>query len=307
VSDVPPGRSPGVAGPQPAPRVELPQPGDPRLARLSLNQRSVPQLSIPELVDACQRHGIPAVGLWREPVEEHGLHATARLVRSAGLAVSSLCRVGFFAGSRGADWDAALGTARAAIDETAALGAACLPIVPGGLPPGGRNLGDAVAHVRRALDELVPLAADRGVRLALEPLHPMLCADRGVIVTLRQALEVVVEFPPEVVGIAVDSYHLWWDHRLAADLLVAGADGRIHGYQLSDWVPLVADDVMLQRGMLGDGCIDFVHLNAMVDAAGYLGAREVEIFNRALWEGDGEAAVATIVERYCAIVGSDGA
>jgi sugar phosphate isomerase/epimerase len=280
-------------------RIPTPEPGDPRLARLSLNQRSVPRLSVPEVVEACVRHGIPAVGLWREPVDEHGLEASARLVRSAGLAVSSLCRVGFFAEHRGDAWDVALAVARAAIDETATLGAACLPIVPGGLPPGDRDLPAAVARVRRALEELTPVAAARGVVLALEPLHPMLCADRGVVVGLRQALELVADLPAEVVGLAVDTYHLWWDHRIADDLRAAGDAGRLAAYQLSDWVPLVADDVLLQRGMLGDGTIDLAGFNRMVDAAGYRGAREVEIFNRALWEADPAAAVATIVRRYC--------
>jgi sugar phosphate isomerase/epimerase len=295
VSDIPSGA--------PA-RLTTPEPGDPRLARLSINQRSVPDLSLPELVASCRKYGILAVGLWREPVQEFGLQAAARLVRSAGLRVSSLCRVGFFADRRGSEWAASLEQARIAIEESAELGAECLPIVPGGLPLGDRDIADAIRRVRHALEELVPLAADRGVRLALEPLHPMLCADRGVVVSLGQALEVTAGLPAEVVGVAVDTYHLWWDHRLAADLLAAGTEGRIFAYQLSDWLPLVADDVLLQRGMLGDGSIDFVRFNALVDAAGYLGMREVEIFNRAVWSAAPDEAVATIVRRYCEIVGT---
>lgn len=267
-----------------------------RLARFSLNQRSIPRWSIPELTEACLRAGVGSVGLWREPVAEHGLPATARRMRDSGLRVSSLCRGGFLTAADEGQRQKAIADNRAAIDEAATLGAACLVLVVGGLPAGSRDLAGARAQVRDGLWELVPYARDRGVRLALEALHPMYVADRAVISTLDQALRLAVEHPADQVGVVVDAYHQWWDPDL--DAALRRAAGRIASYQVCDWILPLAADVLLARGVMGDGVIDLAGLTAAVEGAGYAGDIEVEIFNADLWATPPDEAFALILDRF---------
>lgn len=269
---------------------------DRRLARFSLNQRTIPRWGVPELAGACARAGVGAVGLWREPVAEHGLEATARLMSSSGLRVSSLCRGGFLTAADESGRRKAIADNRSAIDEAAVLGAACLVLVVGGLPPGSRDLAGARAQVRDGLAELVPHAAERGVRLALEALHPMYVADRAVLSTLGQAHHLAEAYPAEQVGVVVDAYHQWWDPDLGE--VLQRASGRIAGYQVCDWVLPLPADVLLGRGVMGDGFIDLAALTTAVEAAGYDGDIEVEIFNADLWAAPPEDAFALVVERF---------
>ena len=274
------------------------QPSDRGFTRLSVNGETVKQLSIPELARGCSALGITGVGLWRAPVQEYGVERAARTVRDAGLTVTSLCRGGFFTATDPAGRAAALADNRAAVDEAATLGTGTLVLVSGGLPPGSRDLAGARERVADALAELVPYAADRNVRLAVEPLHPMFAADRCVVSTLAQALDLAERFPAERVGVVVDTYHLWWDDRTPAQIARAGAGGRIAAFQLADWVTPLPEGVLLGRGQLGDGCVDLRGFREMVDAAGYRGPVEVEVFNPALWARDGGDVLAEIADRY---------
>ncbi|MER7992948.1 sugar phosphate isomerase/epimerase family protein [Micromonospora chalcea] len=276
---------------------------DPRLARLSLNQRTTQRWSVAQAVDGCVRAGIPAIGLWREPVAEIGVPAAARLVTDAGLRVSSLCRGGFLTAADDAGRAAALADNRRAIDEAAALRAACLVLVVGGLPPGSRDLAGARQRVADALAELAPYAAARGVRLALEPLHPMYCADRAVLSTLGQALDVAEAFPAEQVGVVVDTFHVWWDPDVWRQIARAGT--RIASFQICDFLTPLPTDVLLGRGMMGDGHIDFPPLRRAVEAAGYSGDVEVEIFNAEVWATDPDQVLATMTARYTDLVLTD--
>ncbi|MGC4892925.1 sugar phosphate isomerase/epimerase family protein [Micromonospora sp. DT31] len=273
---------------------------DARLARLSLNQRTTRRWSVAEAVDGCVRAGIPAIGLWREPVAEIGVPAAARLVTDAGLRVSSLCRGGFLTADDHTGRIAALADNRRAIDEAAALGAACLVLVVGGLPPGSRDLPGARQRVADRLAELAPYAGERGVRLALEPLHPMYCADRAVLSTLGQALDVAEAFPVEQVGVVVDTFHVWWDPDVRRQIARAGA--RIASFQVCDFLTPLPADVLLGRGMMGDGHIDFPPLRRAVEAAGYTGDVEVEIFNAEVWATDPDRVLATMTARYVDLV-----
>ncbi|NUQ96802.1 MAG: sugar phosphate isomerase/epimerase [Streptomyces sp.] len=268
------------------------------LARLSINQETLKQWSLPELARGCAESGIGSVGLWRAPVQEYGVQRAAALMRDSGLAVTSLCRGGFFTAADAVGRAAALDDNRAAIDEAATLGTGTLVLVSGGLPDGDRDIAAARERVAEAIAALAPYAAGRNVRLAIEPLHPMYASDRCVISTLGQALDIAERFPAEQVGVVVDTYHVWWDDLAPAQIERAGKGGRIASFQLADWVTPLPEGVLLGRGQLGDGCVDLRGFREKVDAAGYRGAIEVEIFNPALWARDGGEVLAEVADRY---------
>lgn len=196
------------------------------MRRLSMNQMTVRSLSIPELLAACRRHEVPAVGLWRDPVQAHGVTRTAREVEESGLQVSSLCRGGFL--TNPANQPEALADNRRAIDEAAELGAQSLVLVVGGLFD--RDLRAARTRVADAVAELAPYAAEREVVLALEPMHPVFCADRGVLSTLKQALDMVEAIGSPAVRVVVDTVHVWWDPEVEAQIARAGSGSRCTRY-----------------------------------------------------------------------------
>ncbi|MEV6615651.1 sugar phosphate isomerase/epimerase family protein [Streptomyces sp. NPDC051051] len=268
------------------------------LERFSINQMTVKQLSLPELVAACTDLGVGNVGLWREPVRAYGVEETAKLVRDAGLTVTTLCRGGFFTAVDPDGRAAALADNRRAIDEAATLGTEVLVLVSGGLPPGSKDLHGARERIADALAELGPYAEDHGVKLAIEPLHPMYASDRCVVSTLTQALDIAERFPAHQVGVTVDTYHIWWDDRAPAEIARAGASGRIHTFQLADWTTPLPEGVLNGRAQIGDGAIDMREWQGHVEAAGYTGAIEVELFNDALWARDGREVLAETAQRF---------
>ena len=268
------------------------------LDRFSLNQMTVKQLSLPELIAACVEFGIGKVGLWREPVQAYGVPETAALVRSAGLEVTTLCRGGFLTAIDPDERAAALADNRRAVDEAAALGTDTLVLVSGGLPAGSKDLGAARERIADALAELAPYAESHGVRLAIEPLHPMFAADRCVVSTLAQALDLAERFPAHQVGVTVDTYHIWWDDQAPAQVARAGAGGRIHAFQLADWTTPLPAGVLNGRGQIGDGTIDMRGWRGCGEAAGYTGPIEVELFNDELWARDGREVLKETAARY---------
>ncbi|NED10883.1 sugar phosphate isomerase/epimerase family protein [Streptomyces sp. SID9124] len=266
--------------------------------RLSVNQETIKQWSLPELAEGCAKAGVDKVGLWRAPVQAYGVEATARLLDDHGLTVTSLCRGGFFTALDPAERARALHDNRAALDEAAGLSTDTLVLVSGGLPEGSKDLYGARERIADALAELVPYAAERGVRLAIEPLHPMFASDRCVVSTLSQALDIAERFPAERVGVVVDTYHLWWDDQAPAQIARAGAGGRIHSFQLADWITPLPAGVLLGRGQLGDGSVDFRFFRRAVEETGFDGPVEVEIFNEDLWARDGAEVLAEVAARY---------
>jgi sugar phosphate isomerase/epimerase len=266
------------------------------LTRLSLNTKTTNSWTLREAVEGAAAAGLPAVGLWRDRVAEAGLTESAKMLHDNGIRVSSLCRGGFLTSVDASCLD----DNRRAIDEAAAVGAPELVMVAGGIPD--RDLPGARARLAERLGALVPHAIDSGVRLALEPLHPMYCADRAVISTLSQALALAAPHPAHVVGVVVDTFHVWWDPDLPEQIVRAGEQGRISSYQICDWlVPMTADPLM-SRGMMGDGVIDFASITEMVVAAGYTGDVEVEIFNEDVWAADPHVVVDTMKRRYRELV-----
>lgn len=262
--------------------------------RLSLNTATIKHASLSEALKVASINGFGAVGLWRDKVADVGLAHAVALVEHSGLRVSSLCRGGFLTEVEG---DSVEVNTRA-IAEAEALGAPELVMVVGGLPNGDRDLTAARRRVADRLATLVPIAEAHGVRLALEPLHPMYCADRAVISTLSQALDLAEPFPAHVVGVVVDTFHVWWDPDLETQIERAGRGNRISSYQVCDWNLPIAADALLSRGLMGDGFIDFATISEWVTAAGYLGDIEVEIFNAEIWDRDPMLVAKSVRKRY---------
>ncbi|HXM58856.1 MAG TPA: sugar phosphate isomerase/epimerase family protein [Candidatus Dormibacteraeota bacterium] len=269
----------------------------PPLARLSLNQATTDRWTLREAVEGCARQGIGWIGPWRHRVAEAGGREGARLIRDAGLRVSSLCRGGWFPAATAEERRARIDDNRRAVEEAAELGTDVLVLVCGPAPD--RDLPAAREMVAEGVAATLEHAAACSVRLAVEPLHPMFAGDRSVIVTLAQALDLAERFPAERCGVIVDAYHVWWDPAVEAQ--IARAAGRILGYHVSDWL-VPTPDLLLGRGLMGDGVIDLRRLRGLVEAAGYSGPVEVEIFNRELWDRPGDEVLALVKERFQAVV-----
>jgi sugar phosphate isomerase/epimerase len=204
-------------------------------SRLSINSATTKKWTLAQVVEGCVNAGIPAIGPWRDRVEEAGLDKAARLIKDAGLRVSSLCRGGFLTAADAEGQAAALADNRAAILEAVALDTRELFLVVGGLAPGEKDVVAARQRVADRLADLVPFAEENGVRLVLEPLHPMYAADRALISTLGQALDLAAPFDASTVGVAVDTFHVWWDPELKAQIERAGRENRIAYYQVCDF------------------------------------------------------------------------
>lgn len=263
------------------------------LSRLSLNQITTNGWSVREAVEGCMRAGIPSLGLWRDKVREYGLANSKRVITDAGLTISSLCRGGWFPAATQAERQARIDDNRRAIEEAAELGTQTLVLVCGPAPD--RDIAAARSMVEEAISMLIPDALASGIKLGIEPLHPMFAGDRSVIVTLAEANQLVERFQSEVVGVVIDVYHVWWDPDIVVQ--IQRAAGHILGFHVSDWpVPLL--DTLMGRGMMGDGIIDLRYLRTQVDAAGYTGPIEVEIFNRTIWDTPGDTTLSLMIQRY---------
>ena len=268
----------------------MPKPGT-----LSLNTVTVrDRWGLAECIEGCARHGIPAIAPWRDVLQAMGVTAAARRIRDAGLAVSGLCRGGMFPAGDAGSRRKAIEDNRRAIAEAHELQAACLVMVCGGLPPGSKDLPGAREMVRDGLHEIMAEARAAGVTLALEPLHPMTCADRSVLSTLAQALDLCDELG-QGAGVAVDVYHVWWDPDLERQM--ARASGRVAAFHVCDWL-VPTSDLVLDRGMPGEGIIDIPRIRAMAEASGYRGFVEVEILSRRWWARDPDEVLDEMKRRH---------
>jgi sugar phosphate isomerase/epimerase len=267
--------------------------------RLSLNQITAERASLKEAVEACARHGVPYVAVWRHKLPDGGVKAAARLVRDAGVLVSSVCRGGMFPAPTRAERDERIEDNKRAVDEAAALGAEVLVLVCGAAPPPDKDIAAARRMVADGIAQLVPYARERGVRLGIEPLHPAFAAERSCITTLREARCLAERFDAATVGIVADVYHIWWDPELSDE--IARAAGRLVGFHVSDWLVPV-ENVLMNRGMMGDGVIELRPIRAAVERAGYAGPIEVEIFNEAVWNTPLDTLLPLMKERYLTCV-----
>ena len=271
------------------------------LDRLSINQLTTrDQWSLPEAVDGYSRAGVRAMAVWWEKLREVGAERAARVVRDAGMAVTGYCAGGMLTARDDARWRRRLDDNRRMVDEAVAIGSSCLVVLGGGLDAGDRDIGAARQRALDGLAELLPHVRDAGIVLALEPLHPMLCATRSVLCTLHQANDWCDALGGgSEVGIAVDTYNVWWDPDLESQ--IERAAGRIAAYHVSDWLPDTCD-LRLDRGMPGDGVIDLRRFAERVTAAGYRGLHEVEILSSRWWREDPEVVVATVIDRFHSVM-----
>jgi sugar phosphate isomerase/epimerase len=266
-------------------------------SRLSLNQITTNRWSLAEAVQGCARAEVPAIAVWRDKLADVGLVQSRRLVRDAGLRVSSVCRGGMFPAATVEERALRIEDGRRAIDEAAELAADTLVLVCGPAPD--RDISAARRMVEDAIAALVTHAQERGVTMAIEPLHPMYAAERSCITSLEEANILAEKFDAGVVGIVVDVYHVWWDAMLERE--IARARGRIRGFHVSDWL-VPTPDMLLGRGMMGDGCIDIRRIRSLVEDAGYDGFIEVEIFNQSIWDRPGDEVLMLMKERYLSCV-----
>jgi sugar phosphate isomerase/epimerase len=258
---------------------------------LSLNTATVrKQWNLAQIIDGCVRHRIGGISPWRDQVAQMGLSNAEKAIKANGLAVTGLCRGGFFTAK---DWkDDNL----RAIEEAHTLGAQCLVLVVGGLLPGSKDLQRSRRQVYDGIAAILPEARKARVPLAIEPLHPMQAAERACINTLEQALD-ICDALGEGVGVAVDVYHVWWDPKLEAQIRRAGK-GRILAYHICDWL-VPTRDLLNDRGMMGDGVIDLQRIRGWVEGAGYVGFDEVEIFSELdWWRRDPDEVLRTCKERH---------
>jgi sugar phosphate isomerase/epimerase len=265
---------------------------------LSINTATIrEQWSLRQAIEGVARAGIPGIAPWRDQLQAMGVSEAARLIRTLGLSVSGLCRGGMFTSFDRSGLARALDDNRRAVDEAAAIGARCLVLVVGGLIPGSRDLAAAQGLVRDGIAELLPYARSASLPLAIEPLHPMYAADRACINTLAAANDLCDALGPGL-GVAVDVYHLWWDPALEQEIARAGRAQRLLAFHICDWL-VPTKDLLLDRGMMGDGVIDLRRIRGWVEEAGYDGYCEVEIFSRDVWwKRPAEEVLATCIERY---------
>lgn len=266
---------------------------------LSLNQATTRPYPLTKTAEAASAAGIRNIGLWLEPVAELGAQVTKSLLSDTGLTPTSMCRSGFVAGKSAAELDTVLSAVKRDLDLCAEVGAPYLTFIAGGLPEDDRSVANAECRVRDALAQLVPHAQETGVRLALEPLHPLFVTDRSIVTTIDQALRVVADLDSSSIGVLVDAWATFWDPDISAALGRAGAAGRLFGYQVNDFaLPLPLPENMNGRVMPGDGLIDLAALTEDVLAAGYADPIEVEVFNEDIWTLPLEEIISQVVDTF---------
>jgi sugar phosphate isomerase/epimerase len=281
------------------------------LQALSINTATVRrQWPLQRIVDECARRGILTICPWRDQVAEQGVAALARQLRALGMGLSGYCRGGFYPAADAAGLRAALDDNRRAVDEAKAVDAPCLVLVVGSLPgalqgkPAHHELQRVRAEVRDGIAATLEYARGVGMPLAIEPLHPMQAAERACVNTLEQALDLCDALDPArsgALGVALDVYHCWWDPKLDEQIARAGRE-RLLAYHVCDW-RLPTRDLLNDRAMMGDGVIELKKIRGWVEAAGYRGCAEVEIFSELdWWQRPGEEVLNTCIERHCHVV-----
>jgi sugar phosphate isomerase/epimerase len=269
------------------------------LRRLCVHTITTKPWAIERAADEYAAAGVKGITVWRDTLEGRDIAKTGERLRGLGLEIVSLCRGGFFPKPDEAGRRAALDDNRRAIDEAAALGAPMIVLVCGAVPR--QPLAVSREQIRAGIEAVLPHAEANGIRLAIEPLHPMYADDRSAISTMKQANDVADAIGSPLVGVAVDVYHLWWDPDLRAELARCGRAGRLFAFHVCDW-KTPTEDLLLDRGLMGEGCIDLREIRGWVEATGFRGYNEVEIFSKRHWAGDQREFLESIKAAYLAHV-----
>jgi sugar phosphate isomerase/epimerase len=277
----------------------------PAIEKLSINTATTKaQFDLPQAIKAYAAAGVKGIAPWRDLVQATGPAEARRLLDGEGMTVSGLCRGGMFPAPDAAGRQAAIDDNRRAIDEAATIGAACLVLVCGGLPEGSKDIAGARSMVEDGIGAILAEARAKNVPLAIEPLHPMYAGDRNCVNTLGQALDICDRLDPDRtggLGVAIDVYHVWWDPALIPQIRRTGKD-RLLAFHICDWL-IPTRDLLTDRGMMGDGVIDIPAIRAEVEAQGFDGLNEVEIFSSDnWWSRPGKEVVRTCIERHAAVV-----
>ncbi len=262
-------------------------------SRLCLHTMTTKPWSLREAMDEYRKAGVPGITVWRQHLEPYGAKEAGNMLRGSGLKVVSLCRGGFFPATSGMAREEAKTDNRRAIDEAAEIGAPLVVLVCGAVP--GIPLPVARQQIVDGIAAVLPHAKAAGVKLAIEPLHPMFADNRSAVNTLEQANNMVVALGSEWAGVTVDVYHLWWDPNLEAEIKRAG--NSILSFHVCDW-RTPTRDLLNDRGMMGEGCIDIPRIRGWVERAGFKGFIEVEIFSEEFWGQDQHLLLKRIQNAY---------
>ena len=267
-------------------------------SRLAIHQVTfLRQWSFRESVEGLARHGVRKTAVWRPKLQEIGVAKGARVLRDHGMEVTGLSVGGLVTSPDARDWQAAVDDTRKVVEEAAMVGADHVVMLSGGLVDGSKDVQGARERALEGIAQVLPDARQAGVKLGIEPLHPMLCEKRAVLCTMGQANDWCDALGDDgSVGIVVDTYAVWWDPALQAEISRAGP--RICALHVNDWLPDTRD-LRLDRGMMGDGVIDISGIRSSVERAGYQGPCEVEIFSeRDWWQRDPDDVVRIIKDRF---------
>jgi sugar phosphate isomerase/epimerase len=265
------------------------------LSRLCVHSITTKPWSIEEAARNYTECGVKGITVWRDTLEGRNIRRTGQMLRESGLSIVSLCRGGFFAHKDPANRKNALGDNRMAIEEASELGAPLIVLVCGADP--AQSLEDSRKQIRDSIAALIPEASAAGIKLAIEPLHPMYADTRSAINTLAQANNMADAIGSPWVGVAVDAYHLWWDPNLKNEIIRCGKNNHLLAFHVSDWkTPTV--DLLNDRGLMGEGCIPLKKIRSWVEAAGFEGFIEVEIFSTEYWKREQKGYLNDIVSAY---------
>ena len=278
---------------------------------LSINTATVKkQWPLDRIIDECAQRGIRAISPWRDQVAAVGLDKIAQQLRDTGIGLSGYCRGGFYPAADAAGRQAALLDNYRAIDEAKTLNAPCLVLVVGALPgalagkPEYTDISRARNEVFDGIAASMEYARTVGMPLAIEPLHPMQAAERACVNTLEHALDICDALDPNrtgALGVAVDAYHVWWDPKLEGQIARAGKS-RLLAWHVCDWLTPTRD-LLNDRGMMGDGVIELQKIRGQMEAAGYAGFAEVEIFSELdWWQRPGEEVLDTCISRHKSVI-----
>lgn len=267
----------------------------PNISKLCIHTETVKPLQIEEVAEKFARHGIPGISVWRQALENRDPEQVGQMLKAHELEVVSLVRGGFFPSVNPEKRQWAIMKNRQAIIEAVKVGAPMLVLVCGS--DHAQSLDNSRTQIRDAIRKLIPFAEENKIKLGIEPLHPVYAGTRSAINTLKQANDLMEEINSPFLGVVVDVYHTWWDENLEYEIKRAGNKGKIFAFHVSDWkVPTM--DILLDRGLMGEGCIPIRQIRSWIEEAGFTGFIEVEILSEKYWACEQETYLEMIIDAY---------